>query len=84
MSTIFEYIHLFTDVLFIWPWGLIIVLIFGWFLVYMLWWLKRDQNRNRYVDSVKFVFLEVKFDELNEKSPLAMEQIFAALHAIHQ
>lgn len=62
---------------------------FGWLLflgalVYMLWWLKRDKNRNQWILTIKWVFLEVKVDELNEKSPLAMEQVFAALHAIHQ
>lgn len=62
---------------------------YGWLLflaglVYMLWWLRRDRLRNKFVDAVKWIFLEVRIDELNEKSPLAMEQVFAAMHAIHQ
>ncbi|OGE73899.1 MAG: hypothetical protein A3C49_03710 [Candidatus Doudnabacteria bacterium RIFCSPHIGHO2_02_FULL_42_25] len=68
---------------------LIMVRWFGWTiylgaLIWMFWWLKRDNNRTAYMDSVKQIFLEVKVDELNEKSPLAMEQVFTALHAIHQ
>lgn len=81
MSAINELIQLMVDV--------VLVQYYGWVLflgvlIYMLWWLKRDANRNKYVDGTEWVFLEVKIDELNEKSPLAMEQIFAALHAIHQ
>lgn len=49
----------------------------------MLWWLKRDTNRKKWEKTIEWVFLEIKVDELNEKSPLAMEQVFAALHAIH-
>ncbi len=67
---------------------LILVRWFGWTLflgalIWMLWWLKRDANRNKVSDAVKYVLLEIRVDELNEKSPLAMEQVFAALHAIH-
>lgn len=81
MSFINEYFYYLIDV--------VLVNGFGWALflaalIYMLWWLKRDRNRNKFVDAVEWVFLEVKVDELNEKSALAMEQIFAALHAIHQ
>ncbi len=81
MNLLIEYIYIVTD--------LVLVRGFGWVLflgalIWMLWWLKRDANRTRYVNTTKWIFLEVKVDELNEKSPLAMEQIFAALHAIHQ
>jgi hypothetical protein len=81
MSLINELIHLMVDV--------VLVQYYGWALflgalIYMLFWLRRDTRRNQYVDAVEWDFLEVKVDELNEKSPLAMEQIFAALHAIHQ
>lgn len=67
---------------------LIMVQWFGWVLflgvfIYMLFWLRRDVNRNIFTNAVKWVFLEVKIEETNEKSPLAMEQVFAALHAIH-
>ncbi len=76
-----EFFHYLIDV--------VLVSSFGWVpflvaLIYMLFWLKRDDNRNRYAASIEQIFLEVRIDELNEKSPLAMEQIFAALHAIHQ
>ncbi|OGE83900.1 MAG: hypothetical protein A3B10_02110 [Candidatus Doudnabacteria bacterium RIFCSPLOWO2_01_FULL_44_21] len=84
MSFLTDYISLITEVLFAGVFGWIFFFIFLSALVYMLWWLKRDRNRNKFMDAVKWVFLEVKVDELNEKSPLAMEQIFAALHAIHQ
>jgi hypothetical protein len=61
---------------------------FGWvgFLAVLLWilfTLKKMANNTAYVEAVDWIFLEVKIDELNEKSPLAMEQVFAALHAIH-
>src|SRR5258708_23590970 len=52
-------------------------------LVWMLYFLRKQKNNKAYVDSIKWVFLEVKIDEINEKSPLAMEQVFVALHAIH-
>src|SRR5258708_22684243 len=60
----------------------------GWTLffaaiVWMLYFLRKQKNNKAYVDSIKWVFLEVKIDEINEKSPLAMEQVFVALHAIH-
>jgi hypothetical protein len=62
---------------------------FGWapflvVLVWMLYFLKKQAANEAYVATVEWVFLEVRIDELSEKSPLAMEQIFAALHAIHQ
>lgn len=84
MSYIAEYVSIITDILFVGPAGWIVVLVFASTLVYMLYWLKKDRNQDAYVASVPTIFLEVKVDELNEKSPLAMEQIFAALHAIHQ
>jgi len=81
MALLIEYYHLVTDT--------VLISGFGWafflaILIYMLWWLKRDGNRIKVTNAVKWIFLEVKVDELNEKSPLAMEQIFAAMHAIHQ
>src|SRR3989344_2794940 len=68
---------------------LVLVQWFGWVpflfsLIYMLFWLRREVNQKKYVDATNWVFLEVKIEETNEKSPLAMEQVFAALHAIHQ
>ncbi|MBI3952439.1 MAG: hypothetical protein HY336_00610 [Candidatus Doudnabacteria bacterium] len=55
-----------------------------WVLIYMLFWLHRNQNQNKYIATFNWIFLEVRVEELNERSPLAMEQVFAALHAIHQ
>lgn len=76
-----EYLHYLIDV--------VLVNGFGWafflaVLVWMMYYLRRIKNNTDFVNSVEWVFLEVKIDELNEKSPLAMEQVFAALHAIHQ
>ena len=85
MAFLTDYIKLITDVLFVGVFGWVFILVFIGVLAYMLWWLKRDLARNKYTnEDTKWIFLEVKIDELNEKSPLAMEQIFAALHAIHQ
>ncbi len=81
MPEIIQYINLVIDNVLVKGYGWVLFLVT---LIYMSWWLRRDDNRNRYVESIPTVFLEVKIDELNEKSPLAMEQIFAAMHAIHQ
>ena len=83
MTFLSDYIHLITDVLFVGWFGIVFFLVFLATLLGMVWWLVRERNRNRVSDAVKWIFLEVKVDELNGKSPLAMEQIFAALHAIH-
>ncbi len=66
----------------------VLIYYFGWtlflgVLIWMLYFLRRQDNNSKYLDSIQYVFLEIKIDELNEKSPLAMEQVFAALHAIH-
>src|SRR5258708_15835410 len=52
-------------------------------LVWMLYFLRKQKNNKAYVDSIKWVFLEVKIDEINEKSPLAMEQVFVARSEEH-
>lgn len=59
-------------------------LFFLWLLIWMFYKLHIIKKQNEYVDAVQWVFLELKVDVLNERSPLAMEQVFAALHAIHQ
>ena len=81
MSLFQEYFYYLIDV--------VLVEWFGWLpflvaLVYMYGWLGRDKRRNQIAAELEWIFLEVKIDNLNEKSPLAMEQIFAAMHAIHQ
>ncbi|OGE81149.1 MAG: hypothetical protein A2720_01245 [Candidatus Doudnabacteria bacterium RIFCSPHIGHO2_01_FULL_46_24] len=61
---------------------------FGWvfFLGLLLWmWYKLTtiKNNTAYINSIEWIFLELKIHDLNERSSLAMEQVFAALHAIH-
>jgi hypothetical protein len=68
--------------------GTLLVDYFGWVLfliagIYMLYTLQIKANQKKYTKTLKYVYLEVRIDELNEKSPLAMEQVFAALHAIN-
>lgn len=81
MDLIGEYFHYLVDVVLIngYGWTLFLAL-----LIWMVFILKRQANNKVVVGAVEWVFLEVKIDELNEKSPLAMEQVFTALHAIHQ
>lgn len=57
---------------------------FLWLLAWMFYKLHIQDAQTRYQDSIKWIFLETKIHDLNERSPLAMEQVFAALHAIHQ
>ncbi len=68
---------------------IILVDYYGWipFVCLFIWigyqlWLERQIIK--YLSTIKWVFLEVRVDELNEKSPVAMEQIFASLHAMMQ
>jgi hypothetical protein len=68
--------------------GLILINYYGWvFFVALLIWLvyqmTKLSNIEKYATSIKWIVLEVKIDELNERSPFAMEQIFTSLHAIH-
>jgi len=75
-----DLIHLMVDVVLVQYYGWVMFLAV---LVWLFYHLRRIANNERVVGAVEWVFLEVKIDELNEKSPLAMEQIFAAMHAIH-
>jgi hypothetical protein len=68
--------------------GVILIDYFGWIffaglLVWLMFQIKKLSNIEKYATSLKWILLEVKIDELNERSPMAMEQVFAALHAIH-
>jgi hypothetical protein len=68
--------------------GVVLVDYYGWvFFVGIFLWLafqiKKLSNTEKYAMAIKWIMLEVKVDELNERSPFAMEQIFAALHATH-
>lgn len=56
---------------------------FGALLIWMLYKLHIQKAQHRYQQGIEWIFLEVKIHDLNERSPLAMEQVFAALHAIH-
>ncbi len=40
-------------------------------------------NQKVFSGKIKWLYLEIRIDTLNEKSPLAMEQVIASLHAIH-
>jgi hypothetical protein len=67
---------------------LVLVKFYGWVaFLYLLGWLyftvRKIANQDKFAGAIEWVFLEVKVEELNERSPLAMEQVFAALHAIH-
>lgn len=57
---------------------------FLWLLIWMLYRVHVINAQTAYQASIKWVFLEIMIHDLNERSPLAMEQVFAALHAIHQ
>jgi hypothetical protein len=56
---------------------------FVWLLIWLFYKIHIIDRQNVYGNSIEWVFLEIKVDILNERSPLAMEQVFAALHAIH-
>ncbi|MEJ0021066.1 MAG: hypothetical protein WDN47_00605 [Candidatus Doudnabacteria bacterium] len=81
MSVLGDFFHYLIDVVLINYYGWTL---FAGLLFWMIFYLKREENNHVYLSGIEWVFLEVKIDELNEKSPLAMEQIFTALHAIHQ
>jgi hypothetical protein len=62
---------------------------YGWVLfAFIILWIGYYQwlffQIGKYLATIKWVFLEVRVDELNEKSPVAMEQVFASMHAMFQ
>ena len=68
--------------------GVVLIDFYGWVfflgvLIWLLFQIAKSKNIEKYASSIKWIMLEVKVDELNERSPFAMEQIFAAMHAIH-
>jgi hypothetical protein len=73
--------NLIVDVILVQYYGWIFLL---WLTLWMIYVARIKAKQKVYDHSIEQVFLEVKIEELNERSPLAMEQIFAALHAIHQ
>ena len=81
MALFNEYLHFLIDTVLVNGFGWVFFLVL---LIYMMVWLRRDRLRNEYAESVEYICLEANIDELSEKSPLAMEQVFAAMHATHQ
>lgn len=68
--------------------GVILIDFYGWIffvgaLIWLLYQVKKLSNIEKYASAIKWILLEVKIDELNERSPFAMEQIFTSLHAMH-
>ncbi|MBI4049407.1 MAG: hypothetical protein HY395_01145 [Candidatus Doudnabacteria bacterium] len=62
--------------------GWVFFLALAWLLLWMWHKLTTLSNQNKYMATIKWVFLEVKIEELSERSPKAMESVFSALHAI--
>lgn len=58
--------------------------IFAWVLIWIGYQTFLEKQGEKYLSTIKWVFLEVQVDELNEKSAIAMEQVFSAMHAIMQ
>lgn len=58
-----------------------IVLVFVGF--YLMWLLMVEFNQVKYLSGVKWTFLSIDIPKENEQTFLAVEQIFAQLHAIH-
>jgi hypothetical protein len=63
--------------------------LYGWviFVAVLLWigyktWLEKQVEK--YMATIKWVFLEVRVDQLSEKSPISSEQFFSAMHAMFQ
>ena len=63
--------------------GLVVFLISLYFLVIFgrYFWLIRI--RKKFIEDIKWVMLEIKIPKENLKSPKAMEQVFASLHATY-
>ncbi|MDP4000942.1 MAG: hypothetical protein Q8P83_01770 [bacterium] len=81
MSLVDQFIEIGIDGLLASPLGLVVLV---WLLLWMIFTVRLKEKQKQYEATVETVCLEVKIEELSERSPLAMEQIFAALHAIHQ
>jgi hypothetical protein len=58
--------------------------LFAWAIVWIGYKMWIEHQIIKYVGTIKWVFLEVQVDDLNEKSPAAMEQVFASMHALYQ
>jgi len=67
----------------------ILVDLYGWLLfagvlIYIGYETWMEKQQEKFLATIKWVFLEVRVDELNERSPIGMEQVFSALHAMSQ
>jgi hypothetical protein len=58
--------------------------LFAWVILWIGYRLLIERQVIKYLTSIKWVHLEVRVDELNEKSPAAMEHVFASMHAMFQ
>ena len=58
--------------------------LFAWLFAWLGYQLWLDRQVDKFLSTITWVYLEVRVDELNEKSPVAMEQIFSSLHAMQQ
>jgi hypothetical protein len=58
--------------------------VFAWVLIWMSYHTFLEKQTEKYLSTIKWVFLEIQVDELNEKSAIAMEQVFSAMHATMQ
>lgn len=69
--------------------GLILFHYYGWILfvwafLYMFYHVWMENQQNKYMATIKWVFLEIRIDTLNEKSAAVMEHVFASLHGMSQ
>lgn len=60
----------------------------GWVVLvgvglYLLWLLMVEYNQVKFLNGIKWLFLSIDIPKENEQTFLAVEQIFAQLHAIH-
>lgn len=82
MFQAFREIFSIVDIILASGYGWVFFLILASLLVWMWWKLTVLNNQNKFMSAIKWRFLEVKIEELSERSPKAMEQVFSALHAM--
>ena len=58
--------------------------IFAWLFAWLGYQMWLGSRIVKFLSTVKWMYLEVRVDELNEKSAVAMEQIFSSMHAMLQ
>lgn len=57
---------------------------FAWVFIWIGYQLWLERQIIKYLSTIKWVYLEARVDELNERSPVAMEQVFTSMHAMMQ